>query len=137
MGFLAWITGEGTNPVQPESYYPATPTIQYSKAIGPEKPLDFGNVNSGEFAPIEFIKTTVSKVAANTDRIISANSQPAATQAKIPWWNLTAKISNAASATNEALQSTLLKVIILVSVVGIIAVFGLSYVQAKGGALAK
>jgi hypothetical protein len=137
MGFMAWLTGEGTKPVTPESYYPATPTIQYKEAIGPDKPYDFGSENSGEFAPVEFIKTTVSKLTANQDRIISANSQPAATQAELPWWNLTGRISNAASAANDALQSTMVKVIILVTIVGIIAIFGMSYMQAKGVSLAK
>lgn len=82
-----------------------------------------------------------SKVANQSRLLFSSNASPI--QQGLPemtgpaWYNIPGRISAAAGAVSEGVQSTLLKVIILVSIVGMIALFGLSYVQAKGTQLAK
>lgn len=52
------------------------------------------------------------------------------------WWNVACKVGKAGEAVGGFVQSTLLKVIVLVLVVGISLLFLMSYVQAKGGKLA-
>lgn len=91
-----------------------------------------------EFGPIAFIKSTVSKLTANQDRVNSANHtiNDQGTQAPA-WYDISGRISKSVSAVNDAFQSTLIKVIVLVVLVGAIALFGLSYVQAKGASLGK
>lgn len=102
-------------------------------------PFQLPNLSDGEFAPLEFIQSAVSKVTANADRLFqSSKGDVTNVSADSPaWYNLPARIGQAASAINEGLQSTLLKVIVIVALIGVFAIFGLSYVQAKGQNLAK
>lgn len=85
------------------------------------------------------IQTTVSKISANASRLFSSSTSGAVNQGEAPlaWYDLTGRIGQTASSVNEAFQSTLIKVIILVVLVGVIALFGMSYVQSKGVQLAK
>lgn len=100
----------------------------------PYRPPD---INAGEFSLAKSIKSSVSKVAANASRLFDSN-KTAINQGQTPaWYDLPGKVSQAAASTGEFVQSTLLKVIILVTIVGVIAIFGMSYVQAKGVSLAK
>lgn len=100
-------------------------------------PFQMPNIDSGELTQVvQGGIAAVSKAVANASRMFSTTTNAAAKQAEEPaWYNIPARISSAASGMNDAFQSTLLKVIILVSVVGVVAIFGLSYVQAKGGSL--
>jgi len=92
----------------------------------------------GEFSLPVFIQSSVSSVTANADRIFSANRTIVDVPAEGPaWYNIPGRISAAASGLNQVFQSTLIKVIVLVAIVGLIAIFGLSYVQAKGANFAR
>jgi hypothetical protein len=52
------------------------------------------------------------------------------------WWDVSCKVTKAASATGDFLQSTLLKVLVIVVIAALAGIFLMSYVQAKGGKLA-
>lgn len=95
------------------------------------------DVNAGEFSIIQTVKSSVSKVTANASRLFDSTKAITNQGEQPAWYDIGAKVSNAASSVNEAFQSTLIKVIILVAIVGVIAMFGMSYVQAKGVSLAK
>lgn len=107
-----------------------TPFIATQEEYGPFLPQ---TVDAGEFGLVKFVQSSVSKVVANADRLFQANKtivdEPAVGPA---WYNIPGRLAAAASGLNQAFQSTLLKVIVLVAIVGLIAIFGLSYVQAKG-----
>jgi hypothetical protein len=95
------------------------------------------DINAGEFSIVKSVKSSVSKVAANASRLFDSN-KTIIDQGQTPaWYDLPGKVSQAAASTGEFVQSTLLKVIVLVAIVGVIAIFGMSYVQAKGVSLAK
>lgn len=107
--------------------------------VSTQSPWRPPDLNAGEFSLPKFIQTSVSKVSANVSRLVSSTSSPTqqGSSPSLPWYDFTGKAAQAASATGDFIQSTLIKVIILVVVVGVIAVFGMSYVQAKGVSYAK
>ena len=95
------------------------------------------DVNAGEFSIVKTVQTRVSSAIAKASRLFDSN-KTIIDQGQTPaWYDIPGKVSNAASSVNEAFQSTLIKVIVLVVIVGVIAIFGMSYVQAKGVSLAK
>lgn len=95
------------------------------------------DINAGEFSIVKSVQTTISNAAKNASRLFDAN-KTIIDQGNTPaWYDVSGRISQAAASTGEFVQSTLLKVIILVTIVGVIAIFGMSYVQAKGVNLAK
>jgi len=99
-------------------------------------------LDSGEYTFIATIERNVSSAVANASRLLTSSNMTAIKQAEPSssgpaWYDIPGRISGAASAVNDAFQSTMLKVIVLVSIVGVIAVFGMSYMQAKGANLAK
>jgi hypothetical protein len=118
---------------------------QYEEPAGPldKNGLFYPPLDSGEFNPIQTVQNTasevISKVSTSTARMFgNAQLQVASKQqADLPWYDITGRISASASAANSAVQSTLLKVIVLVAIVGVIALFGMSYVQTKGAKLAN
>ncbi len=115
---------------------------QYEDPAGPlQKSGLFFSVTDGsdftEFGPVQTIQTSIAKVTANVSRIVSKSNNAVIPQEDVKWYDIWGKTKQAASATNEALQSTLVKVIILVVIVAMIGLFGLSYVQSKGAQLAK
>lgn len=84
----------------------------------------------------------ISKKIANESRLFFSSNASPVKQAEPSdtgpsWYNIPGRISAAAGAVGEGIQSTLVKVIILVVIVGAMALFGLSYVQAKGASLGK
>lgn len=96
--------------------------------------------DAGEFSFAPYIPTTLSNAVKNAERLFDSTKDVSDAQAVSPgpaWYNLPARLIASLSTVNDALQSTLIKVIVLVTIVGIIALFGLSYVQAKGTNLAK
>ena len=108
----------------------------------PLAPYTPPNLDSGEYAFIATIERNVSSSLANASRLFMSSNATAVKQAEPlstgpAWYDIPGRIAVGASGVNDALQSTLLKVIVLVSVVGVIAVFGMSYMQAKGSNLAK
>ena len=99
-------------------------------------------IESGEFAFIENIQRSVSSAVSNASRLLySSNASPVkqgeSSDTGPAWYNIPGRISGALGSVNDAFQSTLIKVIVLVSIIGIVAVFGMSYMQAKGANLAK
>lgn len=128
----------------PNIVWPWGVGVQQDPNISIEKPEEYGpfslpNLNDGEFAPVQFIQSSVSKVTANLDRIFqSSKGEVTNVSAQSPaWYDIPGRLSAAASGVNDAFQSTLVKIIVLAAVVGLVAIFGLSYVQAKGANLAK
>jgi hypothetical protein len=102
----------------------------------PQEPLTIPQPDPGEFSLPVYVQTNVSHLSANVSRLFDSN-QTVLDQHDTPaWYNFPARISAAAGAVSDSLQSTLVKVIILVSIVGVIAVFGMSYIQARGAKLA-
>jgi hypothetical protein len=127
---IVWPWGVG---VQQDPTLSVQPTV--TESYGPFLPP---NLDSGEFAPLQFIKTTVSKVTANADRLFQANKGATSVQSQSPaWYDIPGRLAATASAVNDAFQSTLIKILVLAVIVGAAAIFGLSYVQAKGTNLAK
>jgi hypothetical protein len=127
-----WGYGKLENPMTPE---------QPAEMFGPYLPP---KIDAGEFSlsVITDIPRSVASSVANASRLLFSSNAPAVKQGDPlmtgpAWYDIPGRISNAASGVNEAFQSTLLKIIVLVSIVGIVAVFGMSYVQAKGANLAK
>lgn len=127
-----WGVGVHENPTQPHTS---------STVYGPFQPP---NIDAGEWSlsSITDIPRSVASSIANASRLAFSSQTPALQQAEPStsgpaWYNIPGRISVAVSGVNEAFQSTLLKVIVLVSIVGIVGVFGMSYMQAKGANLAK
>lgn len=117
-----------------------TLTIQHPTPLN--EPYAPPNLNNGEYDFVATVTRSVSTAVANASRLLTSSNMTAVKQAEPltsgpAWYNIPGRISLAASGVNDALQSTMLKVIVLVSVVGVIAVFGMSYMQAKGANLAK
>lgn len=100
-------------------------------------PYRLPDLPTGEFALVEDVKVGVSKAVKNLSRLVSSTSSPTQQGEAPAWYDIGAKLSAGASAANDALQSTLIKVIVLVTIVGALALFGMSYVQSKGVQLAK
>ena len=94
---------------------------------------------SFEFTDIGSYTTPITNAAKNLARMVTKDSLTAGNQAESgrAWWDFTGKAADAASAVGAGIQSTLTKVIILVVVVAVVALFGMSYVQAKGNKLAN
>lgn len=103
----------------------------------PVEPLTIDPGPLTDFVGIpDTVVSSISKVQANVSRLFDANSTVLDQHDTPAWYNFPARISNAVSGVNDALQSTMIKVIILVAILGTIAIFGLSYIQAKGAKLA-
>lgn len=70
-----------------------------------------------------------------------AAKDPSGQSGECAWWNVGCKVSKNVSAVTasagEFVSSTLTKALIIVVVVGVLALFVMSYAQAKGGQLAK
>lgn len=107
------------------------------KSVSKNITLQTAQPDAGEFSFNDYIPTTLSNLVKNQSRLLDANHTMLDSPAEIPWYNIPKRLGASLSAVNEGLQSTLLKVIVLVVVVGIVGIFGLSYVQAKGVNLAK
>lgn len=80
--------------------------------------------------------------AAQQDRIATiAAKDPSGQSGDCAWYNLPCKVASKVSAVTagagEFVSSTLTKVLMIVIVVGVLTLFLLSYVQAKGTQLAK
>ena len=124
----------------PQLIWPWNPAFKSDprqRSVNDAGSLATSQPDAGEFSFNDYIPTTLSNLVKNTSRLVDSNSTINDEPAKIPWYNLPARLANSFSGFGDALQSTLLKVIVLVALVGVIAIFGLSYVQAKGTNLAK
>lgn len=104
-------------------------------------PLANPSTANAEFGDVgQFVTDVVTKAQKNASRLLSTaqlSINPQGESAQRPWYDLIGKAKDSLSAAGSAVSSTLTKVIILVVVVAIIALFGLSFVQAKAGQLAK
>lgn len=116
------------NPQTPESYGPYLPPT----------------IDAGEwsFQRITDVPRSVATSVANASRLLFSSNASPVKQAEPSntgpaWYNIPGRISAAASAVGEGIQSTLLKVLILVVVVGAMVLFGMSYMSTKGAQLAK
>lgn len=130
-GCRPWDTPD---PVQSEQAVPFTLNIPYVSTPVPYAPPD---VNAGEFSLPVAVKSSVSKITAEASRLFSSTKAQTSQGEAPAWYDISGKISSTASSVNDALQSTLIKVIVLVVIVGVFALFGMTYVQAKGAQLAK
>lgn len=90
--------------------------------------------DTGEFSFPTYVQTTVSNAVKNASRLFdSTQTVIDQTDTQPAWWNLWAKMKAGASSVNDSIQSTLVKVIIILVLVGI----GFIYFQAKVTNLAK
>jgi len=104
-------------------------------------PLSWGGILSQEWDDLKqglgrFIPSLEDR---NQDRLaskISRDSSAQSTDGACSWWNIACKAANAVSATGDFIQSTLLKIIVVVLIISITAIFFMSYIQAKAGRLA-
>ena len=97
--------------------------------------------SNNEFGDIgQFVSTTITRAERNVSRLFDKSTLSIADPSETPqrsWYNIFGKIGDTFSSIGSGIQSTLTRVIILVVVVAVIALFGMSYVQAKGVQLAK
>ena len=124
----------------------AVKVVQYSEQAGPYQPTSLTTFT--EFAPIEYIQSSVSSVSVNVSRLFSS-SPPLANQAEdsCSWYSrlnpfsqcntITKGVTTKVAEAGSFLQSTMFKIVILVVVTAVIALVGMSYIQAKGVQLAK
>jgi hypothetical protein len=89
-----------------------------------------------EFGDVAVYPDVISKAAKNASRLLSMDRLDPEPQQGRAWYDLFGKLKDAAPDINGAVSSTLTKVIILVIVVSVIALFGVSYVNAKANQLA-
>lgn len=119
---------------------PATMPMKDPSLYGPYAPTP--SSLQDEWSNVwEYPAAIASKIANQSRLLFSSNASPVKqgepSQTGPAWYDIPGRISAASSAVSEGVQSTLVKVIILVAIVGMLALFGLSYVQAKGASLAK
>lgn len=124
----------------------AVKVVQYSENVGPYQPQSF--THNTEFAPIEYIQSSVSSVSANVSRLFSS-SPSVVSQAEDPcqWYSrlnpfsqcntITKGVTTKVQEVGSFLQSTMFKILIIVTLTAVIALVGMSYIQAKGVQLAK
>lgn len=94
--------------------------------------------DAGEFGDIGTFTEPITRAVKNAARMLSTDSLSAGAQTNSrSWWDFSGKVADSASSIGAGIQSTLTKVIILVVVVAVVALFGMSYVQAKGNQLAN
>lgn len=90
--------------------------------------------DTGEFSFDQYIPTTVSNAVKNASRLFdSTKTVVDQTDTQPAWWNIWAKVKASVSSVNDSLQSTLIKIIIILFLVGV----GFIYFQAKVTNLAK
>ena len=101
--------------------------------------LSRNQVVNQEFGELTIITDPISRAVKNASRMLDASRLEAAPQEERPWYDLRGKVGDTLTNVGAGIQSTLTKVIILVILVAIIALFGVSYVNAKANqvALAK
>lgn len=119
---------------------PETLPVKDPSMYGPYLPSP--SSKQDEWSNLWDYPAAIASKVANQSRLLFSSNAPAAKQGEPTntgpaWYNIPGRISAAAGAVSEGIQSTLLKIIILVLIVGALALFGMSYVQAKGNALAK
>ena len=104
-------------------------------------PLANPSTDNAEFGDIgQFISTSITRAEKNAARLFQTANlsiEPQGVTQERKWYDLWGKTTDTLSAAGAAISSTLTKVIILVMIVAVIALFGMSYVQAKAGQLAK
>ena len=107
---------------------------QYETAIGPSEPdTELQQVTQGVstfLSPLRNLFVNQSRVASSSAKDTSGQSTDCS------WWNVTCKVSKAASATGDFVSSTLTKVLVLVSVVAVIALFAMAFINKKAEKLA-
>ena len=101
----------------------------------------FTNVptSNNEFLDLGSFTQPITKAAKSLARLVSVESNSVAAQSESTrsWYDFSGKASDAASSIGAGIQSTLIKVIVLVVIVAVIALGGMAYIQAKGTQLAK
>ena len=97
--------------------------------------LQQGPINQ-EFGAVDYVTDPISKAIKNASRLLDTNRLDPQPQEGRAWYDIFGKIKDAAPDINGAVQSTLTKLIILVIIVSVVALFGVSYVNAKANQLA-
>lgn len=97
--------------------------------------LQQGPVNE-EFGVINFPTIPLSPQVRNMARLLDSQRLIVQPQEGRKWFDVIGKIKDAMPGAGSWIQSTLTKVIILVIIVAIIALFGVSYVNAQANKLA-
>ena len=90
--------------------------------------------DSGEFSFPAIVQSSISNAVKNASRIFSSTLTPVdQTDTQPAWYNVFARMKSAAGAVNDSIQSTLIKVIVILFIVAV----GFMYFQAKVTNLAK
>lgn len=132
------------NPVVPWGYT----VIEPPEAMPMKDPSMFGpylpapSSFHDEWSNVWDYPAAIASKVSNQSRLLFSSNAPAAKQGEPSdtgpaWYNIPGRISAAAGAVSEGIQSTLLKVLLLVVIVGAMVLFGMSYMSAKGTQLAK
>lgn len=101
-----------SQPNTPDSLFGFTLTSTVSKDN--PVPLAINAPAPFEFSLSDFIPTSVSKATTNAARLLASSTTPAVQQSQTPaWYDVFGRMSAAASGVNDALQSTLIKIIVL------------------------
>ncbi len=114
------------------------PNNKTSSQVNPLANPSTDNVEFGDIG--QFISTGIAKGKVEAARLFQTAQLSVTTQEQTQgraWYDILGKTTDAAASAGAVIQSTLIKVIVLVVVVAVIALFGMSYVQAKGVQLAK
>ena len=98
--------------------------------------LSQGQSVNQEFGDTQFFTNPITQAAKNVSRMLDASRLEVQPQEGRAWYDVWGKLKDAAPDINGAVQSTLTKIIILVILVSIIALFGVSYVNAQANRLA-
>lgn len=129
--------------VDPETQIPVA---QYSEPVGPFAPVQ--DANGEEFGPFAPVAQVISKAYKDSTALMTRTSTPAIPQGDGCAWysrlnplsqcntitaSATSSVASSVSGIGDFLQSTMIKVAVMV----VLAVILVSYLQAKGGQLAK
>lgn len=114
--------------------------VKVPEMYGPYLPVP--SSKQDEWSNLWDYPAAIASKVANQSRLLFSSNAPAAKQAEPTntgpaWYNIPGRISAAAGAVSEGIQSTLLKVLLLVVIVGAMVLFGMSYMSTKGAQLAK
>lgn len=98
--------------------------------------LSQGQPINQEFGAVDYVTDPISRAAKNASRLLDSSRLEVQPQDGRAWYDVFGKVKDALPNVNGAIQSTLTKVIILVILVSVVALFGVSYVNAKANQLA-
>ncbi len=98
--------------------------------------LSQGQPVHDEFGVSEPFTNPLTQAAKNASRMLDASRLQVQPQEGRAWYDVAGKLKDAMPSAGSWIQSTLTKVIILVILIAVVALFGVSYVNAQANRLA-